>query len=153
MQTIFIKLFSLHHDYFNTKAIFLFLQKKSYFLLYLKLSILFLQLDLINTLFGDYTMKFDNKAIAEAAYYIWQNNGCPANTQAQDWAAAISQLSAMSAVKSASKRLATKKSSLNKSTLIKAAALKSASSKTVSLRMANNSKNTSSTKKTSRKSK
>ena len=38
--------------------------------------------------------KLNDKAIAEAAYYIWQNNGCPANTQAQDWAAAIKQLTA-----------------------------------------------------------
>lgn len=99
-------------------------------------------------------MKFDNKAIAEAAYYIWQNNGCPANTHAQDWAAAISQLSAMNAVKSASKRLASSKTSLSKATVIKAAALKSASSKTSSLRVcSSNSKNASSAKKTSKKSK
>ncbi|MBS4773456.1 MAG: DUF2934 domain-containing protein [Proteobacteria bacterium] len=99
-------------------------------------------------------MKLDNKAIAEAAYYIWQNNGCPANTHAQDWAAAISQLSAMSAVKSASKRLASAKTSLNKATVIKAANLKSASSKTVSLRVCNNnSKSGSSAKKTTKKSK
>lgn len=38
--------------------------------------------------------KLNDKAIAEAAYYIWKNNGCPANTHAQDWAAAIKQLSA-----------------------------------------------------------
>ena len=37
--------------------------------------------------------KLNNEAIAEAAYYIWKNNGCPANTHAQDWAAAIKQLS------------------------------------------------------------
>ena len=24
--------------------------------------------------------KLNDKAIAEAAYYIWKNNGCPANT-------------------------------------------------------------------------
>ena len=99
-------------------------------------------------------MKFDNKAIAEAAYYIWQNNGCPANTHAQDWAAAINQLSAMSAVKSASKRLASAKSTLNKATVIKAASLKSASSKTSSLRVCNNNtKSSSSTKKTTKTTK
>ncbi len=38
--------------------------------------------------------KLNDQAIAEAAYYIWKNNGCPANTHAQDWAAAIEQLSA-----------------------------------------------------------
>lgn len=99
-------------------------------------------------------MKFDNKAIAEAAYYIWQNNGCPANTHAQDWAAAINQLSTMNAVKSASKRLASSKTSLSKATVIKAAALKSASSKTSSLKVcSSNSKNASSAKKASKKSK
>ncbi len=36
---------------------------------------------------------FTEKEIAEAAYYIWKNNGCPANTQAQDWEAAIKLLS------------------------------------------------------------
>ena len=27
---------------------------------------------------------FNENAIREAAYYIWKNNGCPANTSAQD---------------------------------------------------------------------
>ena len=36
---------------------------------------------------------FSEQAIAEAAYYIWQNNGCPMNTSTQDWYAAINQLS------------------------------------------------------------
>lgn len=40
--------------------------------------------------------KFTDQEIAETAYYIWKNNGCPANTQAQDWEAAIRQLSARS---------------------------------------------------------
>lgn len=35
---------------------------------------------------------FDEKTIRETAYYIWKNNGCPANTSAQDWSAAIEQL-------------------------------------------------------------
>lgn len=35
---------------------------------------------------------FDEKTIRETAYYIWKNNGCPANTSAQDWNAAIEQL-------------------------------------------------------------
>ena len=35
---------------------------------------------------------FDNKMIQEAAYYIWKNNGCPNNTSASDWQAAIDQL-------------------------------------------------------------
>ena len=36
--------------------------------------------------------QFDNKMIQEAAYYIWKNNGCPANSSAHDWSAAIEQL-------------------------------------------------------------
>ncbi len=36
----------------------------------------------------------NENAIREAAYYIWKNAGCPANTSLQDWNAAIQQLSA-----------------------------------------------------------
>lgn len=42
--------------------------------------------------------KFNENAIREAAYYIWKNNGCPANTSTQDWNDAINQLSAMAAL-------------------------------------------------------
>ena len=41
------------------------------------------------------TYNFSEKAIAEAAYYIWLNNGCPSNTSTQDWTAAINQLSSL----------------------------------------------------------
>ncbi len=37
---------------------------------------------------------FNEDAIREAAYYIWKNNGCQANTSLSDWDAAINQLSA-----------------------------------------------------------
>lgn len=37
---------------------------------------------------------FNEDAIREAAYYIWKNNGCPANSSLSDWDAAINQLSA-----------------------------------------------------------
>lgn len=70
---------------------------------------------------------WSEKAIAEAAYYIWQNNGCPANTSLQDWNAAICQLNALAnATKtslkktsscrtlSASKKSSTKKTSKRK---------------------------------------
>ncbi len=40
---------------------------------------------------------YNEDAIREAAYYIWKNNGCPANTSAHDWNAAISQLNSLSA--------------------------------------------------------
>ena len=35
---------------------------------------------------------FNEDAIREAAYYIWKNNGCPANSSLSDWDAAINQL-------------------------------------------------------------
>lgn len=35
---------------------------------------------------------FNEKMIQETAYYIWKNNGCPANTSAKDWNAAIELL-------------------------------------------------------------
>ena len=36
--------------------------------------------------------QFDEKTIRETAYYIWKNNGCPANSSTHDWNAAIEQL-------------------------------------------------------------
>ena len=60
------------------------------------------------------TNNFSEKAIAEAAYYIWKNNGCPANTSMQDWNAAINQLSALANVKKTSLSLSSKKTSFCK---------------------------------------
>jgi len=62
----------------------------------------------------------NENAIREAAYYIWKNNGCPANTSVQDWNLAIQQLSATS----------NKSSSLlkNASSLLKTTASKSKTS-------------------------
>jgi len=58
------------------------------------------------------TYTFSEKAIAEAAYYIWQKNGCPANTSLQDWNAAINQLNALAnAKKTALSSLSLKKAS------------------------------------------
>lgn len=61
--------------------------------------------------------KFNNQAIAEAAYYIWKNNGCPSNTHTQDWNLAISQLSALSA-KASSKKLSSVAAKTTKSTTL-----------------------------------
>lgn len=72
-------------------------------------------------------------AIREAAYYIWKNAGCPANSSLQDWNAAIEQLSSCNCSK---KNTASKTTSIKTSTL-KAAALKKSSTKTT----ANKSKN------------
>lgn len=76
--------------------------------------------------------KFNDKAIAEAAYYIWKNNGCPANSHAQDWNAAINQLSAMASVKTANSKLASAKVAATRNLVAKAINLKTASSKSVS---------------------
>lgn len=40
---------------------------------------------------------YNEDIIRETAYYIWKNNGCPANTHSHDWNAAISQLNSLSA--------------------------------------------------------
>ena len=42
--------------------------------------------------------QFDEKTIRETAYYIWKNNGCPANSSAHDWNAAIEQLEQLSLI-------------------------------------------------------
>ena len=107
-------------------------------------------INLENIFFGVCTMfKYTDNDIRNAAYYIWQNNGCPANTQAQDWAAAINQLNAMSTLKSASKKLASSRTVAAKKSATKAAGLKSASLKTIILKPSSALK--SSTKKSSSK--
>ena len=63
---------------------------------------------------------FNENDIQKAAYYIWKNNGCPANTSVQDWNAAINQLSAMAALKNNNNKsavLSSKKNSSSKSSL------------------------------------
>ena len=83
---------------------------------------------------------FNENDIQKAAYYIWKNNGCPANTSVQDWNAAINQLSAMAALKNNNKSavLSSKKNSSSKSSLktsackTTSAAKKSSSLKAVS---------------------
>ena len=70
----------------------------------------------------------NENAIREAAYYIWKNNGCPANTSQQDWNLAIQQLTAAS----------NKSSSLlkNASSLLKTSSAKNSSSKTSASKIA-----------------
>ena len=75
----------------------------------------------------------NENAIREAAYFIWRNNGCPANTSLQDWNAAINQLTSLATLNSAaksissssktssSKTLASKASALVKKSLVKTA--------------------------------
>ena len=66
-------------------------------------------------LFGEFTMtKFSEKAIQEAAYFIWENNGRPANTGSRDWNNAINHLSASAALNQAAQiALAKKKQNPN----------------------------------------
>ena len=72
-------------------------------------------------------MANNEQAIREAAYYIWQNAGCPSGQDEYFWSMAVEQLSkccnksscakkssSKTAVKSASKSCATKKASSTK---------------------------------------
>ncbi len=66
--------------------------------------------------------KLNENAIREAAYYIWQNAGCPSGQEAQHWAMAIEQLSgscskkcSSSSSKKSSSSCASKSSSSKKS--------------------------------------
>ena len=68
----------------------------------------------------------NENAIREAAYFIWKNNGCPANTSTQDWNAAINQLSSLAVLNKASKKISSCKSSL----LVKKTPVKTASKTT-----------------------
>ena len=148
----------------NILKIIYFVKKISQHKRFIKLLRIFsLRLEKFYTDTGRLSMiKFNDKAIAEAAYYIWQNNGCPANTSAQDWDAAIHQLNAMSALKTASKKLASSRVIAAKKSVARAASLKSASfkatvlnpssSKLSSSKNSNNSK-LSNSKKLSKKSK
>ncbi len=76
------------------------------------------------------SLNLSESAIREAAYYIWKNNGCPANTSLSDWNAAINQLSSMAALNSAAKKISTKTSSCKASTLVKKTPVKKAAKTT-----------------------
>jgi len=74
-------------------------------------------------------LNFSEQAIAEAAYYIWQNNGCPANTSAQDWDAAIYQLSLLANSKKTTLSSSKKTSSCKTATATKKSPAKKAAKK------------------------
>ena len=61
------------------------------------------------------TTKLNENAIREAAYYIWQNAGCPSGQDAQHWAMAVEQLSSCSCKKSSSSSKKTSSSCASKS--------------------------------------
>ena len=69
----------------------------------------------------------NENAIREAAYYIWQNSGCPSGKDEQFWSMAIEQLSA---AKTKSPCKSSAKSSCSKKEPAKSAVKKAASKKT-----------------------
>ena len=73
---------------------------------------------------------FNEDAIREAAYYIWKNAGCPANSSLHDWNAAIEQLSLASKNCCNSNKISSLKTSSLKTTSLKSASLKKSTSKT-----------------------
>ncbi len=77
------------------------------------------------------------QAIAEAAYFIWKNNGCPMNTSTQDWYAAINQLNNLYNTKKTSLSTKGLLSSLKKTSACKTA---SASKKSPAKKLAKKSK-------------
>lgn len=72
---------------------------------------------------------FNEDAIREAAYYIWKNNGCQANTSLSDWDAAINQLASQASFNlKAPKKAATLKVLMPKKKEIKPASFRAAKS-------------------------
>ena len=73
---------------------------------------------------------FNEDAIREAAYYIWKNNGCQANTSLSDWDAAINQLASQKSydLKAPKKASASLKVLMPKQKEIKPTSLRSAKS-------------------------
>lgn len=89
---------------------------------------------------------FDENAIREAAYFIWKNNGCQANTSISDWDAAINQLASQAAIKLKAPKKASLKVLMPKKKEIKPTSLRVA--KSIILKPATASKTKSSAKKT-----
>ena len=73
---------------------------------------------------------FNEDAIREAAYYIWKNNGCKANTSLSDWDAAINQLASQASfnLKAPKKAVASLKVLMPKKKEIKPASFRAAKS-------------------------
>lgn len=74
---------------------------------------------------------YNENAIKEAAYYIWQNAGCPSGMETQHWAMAIEQLNnckCSSKSCSSSKKCSTSASTTSKKTSSKTASASKTSS-------------------------
>lgn len=76
-------------------------------------------------------VNYSENAIKEAAYYIWQNAGCPSGLEAQHWMMAVEQVScncSSNSCKSSAKKTTTKtasSASSSKTSSSKSAACKS----------------------------
>jgi hypothetical protein len=94
---------------------------------------------------------FNEDAIREAAYFIWKNNGCQANTSLSDWDAAINQLASQASLKlkAPKKAAASLKVLMPKKKEVKSINLKDA--KSIILKPASAPKATASTKTTAKK--
>lgn len=71
-------------------------------------------------------VKFNENAIREAAYYNWQNAGCPQGKDEYFWSMAVEQLNGKSA---SSANCGTKKACASKSSSTSAAKKKTAAKK------------------------
>ncbi|MFV0626489.1 MAG: DUF2934 domain-containing protein [Alphaproteobacteria bacterium] len=60
--------------------------------------------------------KCSENSIQEAAYYLWQNNGCPAGQDEYFWSKAVEQLSNCNCSKKASTSSSSSKSSTTSTT-------------------------------------
>ena len=77
-------------------------------------------------------VKYNENAIREAAYYNWQNAGCPMGKDEYFWAMAIEQLNKKCSSCNSTKKVSTTKkstSSLKKNNTMKMAAMKVATKK------------------------
>ena len=70
-------------------------------------------------------MSNNENCIREAAYYLWQNAGCPSGQDEKFWSMAVEQISSCS--KSTAKKSCCKKSCASSSSSVKKTASKSTS--------------------------
>lgn len=71
----------------------------------------------------------NENAIREAAYFLWQNNGCPSGRDQEFWAMAVDQLNSKSSCKSSVKKSCSSSKKSTTSSCKTATAKKTSSSK------------------------